>query len=88
MNLHSRLILTAMLLASSPAFAQFEKAQATMSNVQVGLYSLAAIAVTIAAMWIGFKMLFQSAHFKDLAHVFWGGLIIGSAGAIAGTLLA
>jgi type IV secretion system protein VirB2 len=55
--------------------------------VQTGLYSLAAVAVTISLMWVGFKMVFQSAHFKDLAHIFWGGIVIGSSTALAGMFL-
>lgn len=70
-----------------PAFAQFEKANSALNKVQVFLLSIAGISLTIALMWVGFRMAFQSAQWKDVAPVFWGGIIIGSATSIASLLV-
>lgn len=67
----------------SPAFAQLEKAKQTLGTIQVWLVSISAAIITIALMFVGFRMAFQAAQWKDVAPVFWGGVLIGAAPGIA-----
>lgn len=67
--------------------AAMAKGQTILSDVSGGLTALGIIVVTIAVMFVGYRMLFGGAHWKDLAPIFWGGLLIGGAGVVAGALL-
>ncbi len=77
----------AALVASSPAFAQFTKGTAALTSVQTWLLAIAGILATIAFMFVGFRMMFNAAQFKDVAPVFWGATIVGGAAGIATLLL-
>lgn len=77
------------LVGPTPAFAQgLEKGRQALNNVQTWLLSIAGVAVTIAFMWVGFKMIFHAATFKDVAPVFWGAILIAAASGISALLLA
>ena len=86
-NLKNALIPVAMLAISSPAFAQFEKGTSMLTKVASWMGTVGISVVTIALMFVGFRMVFQAAEWKDVAPVFWGGAIIGGAAALAGALL-
>lgn len=73
----------AITVTCSPAFAQLERAKSTLNTVQTWLLSIAAVIITIALMFVGARMAFQSAQWKDVAPVFWGGILIGGAPGIA-----
>jgi type IV secretion system protein VirB2 len=60
--------------------------QGKMSMVQTTMTTVGAIAVTISLVYVGLKMVFQAAEWKDVAPVFWGGVLIGGAGIIGGFL--
>ncbi|MGJ7523717.1 TrbC/VirB2 family protein [Variovorax sp. LT1P1] len=81
------IVLAMIAVACSPAFAQFDKGKEGLNMVQVGLLGLAAVCITIAIMWTGFRMAYQAAQWKDCAAWFWGGLLIGSAPAIAAMII-
>ena len=76
--------LAAVALMSSPAYAQFQKGTQLLNDLQGWLLSIGAVVVTIALMFVGFRMAFQAAQGKDVAPVFWGGVLIGGGSAIAG----
>lgn len=76
-------LLAAVMVISSPAFAQLEKAKSTLNTLQTWILSLGGVIVTIALMFVGFRMTFQAAQWKDVAPVFWGGVLVGSASGIA-----
>jgi len=76
-----------MALASSPAFAQLEKGTTMLNSVSTWLLSIGVVVLTIALMFVGFRMMFQAAQWKDVAPVFWGGVLIGGAAGIAGMLI-
>lgn len=73
--------------AGAGVSAAMQKGQTILSDVSSGLTALGIIVVTIAIMFVGFRMLFGGAHWRDLAPIFWGGLLIGGAAAGAGALL-
>lgn len=72
---------------ATPAYAQLEKGTTMLNNVSTWLIAISAIVVTIAVMFVGFRMVFQAAQWKDVAPVFWGGVLIGGAGGIASMLV-
>jgi type IV secretion system protein VirB2 len=63
------------------------KAQSIMDEVSTGLIALGLVTVTIAVMFVGFRMIFRAAQWADLAPVFWGGLLVGGASTIAGAFM-
>lgn len=76
-----------MALASSPAFAQLDRGTTMLNSVSTWLLSIGVVVLTIALMFVGFRMMFQAAQWKDVAPVFWGGVLIGGAAGIAGMLI-
>lgn len=82
-----RLAATAMLVASSPAFAQISKVDTVMTNVQNVLVGVAVIMFTIALMWTGYKMAFQHAKWSEVSNILIGGILVGGAGGIAAWLI-
>jgi type IV secretion system protein VirB2 len=81
------LFLGLVLFAMHPvAFAQFAAATTALTQIQSVMKGLGVAIVTIAMMYVGFKMVFQAAEWKDVAPVFWGGVLIGGAATVAGML--
>lgn len=73
--------------AGAGVSAAMQKGQTILGDVSSGLTALGIIVVTIAVMFVGYRMLFGGAHWRDLAPIFWGGLLIGGAATVAGALL-
>jgi type IV secretion system protein VirB2 len=71
------------LICSTPAFAQFERAKQGLTTVQTFLIGIGVVIATIAILLVGFKMMYRKTPWDEVSHVFWGGLIAGSAVAIA-----
>lgn len=61
-----------------------DKVNSFLENLSVALYAIGAIVLTIAFMWAGFKIMFQGQTLREVAPVFIGGVLVGSASAIAG----
>ncbi|WP_040343927.1 TrbC/VirB2 family protein [Brenneria sp. EniD312] len=72
------------ILTSAPALAAdggFNKANETLSNTSTGLLGLAAVTITLATMWIGYKVLFDGKSLSDMRNVIIGAiLIVGASG--------
>jgi len=75
------------LLFSGSALAALNAGVTMLEEVKSWLLGLAAVTITIAIMFVGYRMMFNAAQWKDVAPVFWGAVLIGSAAAIAGTLI-
>jgi type IV secretion system protein VirB2 len=71
----------------SPAFAQLAKAQSTLNNVQLFLAGVSVVAVTIAIMFSGFKMIFQHAKWSEISNIVIGSVFIGGAAGFAAWML-
>ncbi|EGJ2717355.1 TrbC/VirB2 family protein [Serratia marcescens] len=71
-------------LLSSPVLAAdsgFNKANETLSNTSTGLLGLAAVTITLATMWVGYKVLFDGKSLHDMRNVIIGAiLIVGASG--------
>ncbi|HBY1506104.1 MULTISPECIES: TrbC/VirB2 family protein [Klebsiella] len=69
---------------SSPVLAAdsgFNKANETLSNTSTGLLGLAAVTITLATMWVGYKVLFDGKSLHDMRNVIIGAiLIVGASG--------
>lgn len=81
---------TALLLsaAAQPALATgFSVANSLLSQVESGLEGLAIITITIAVLWVGYKVLWNGQSLKDCSNIIIGGILIASASEI-GSLLA
>ncbi|MDI3360315.1 TrbC/VirB2 family protein [Lelliottia sp. V89_10] len=80
---------TALLLsaAAQPAFAGFSVAENLLTQLESGLEGLAIITITIAVLWVGYKVLWNGQNLKDCSNIMIGGILIASASEI-GSLLA
>ena len=74
----------ASVLLSAPALAAdsgFNKASETLSNTSTSLLGLAAVTITLATMWVGYKVLFDGKSLHDMRNVIIGAiLIVGASG--------
>jgi type IV secretion system protein VirB2 len=75
------------LLMSQPVLAGggsgLERGSTVLKAISDWMTGIGVVVVTIALMVVGFRMVFQAAEWKDVAPVFWGGVLIGGAGAFA-----
>lgn len=71
-------------LLSTPVLAEdsgFNKANETLNNTSAGLLGLAAVTITLATMWVGYKVLFDGKSLHDMRNVIIGAiLIVGASG--------
>lgn len=66
---------------SLAAESGFNKANTTLSNTSNGLLGLAAVSITLATMWVGYKVLFDGKSLQDMRNVIIGAiLIVGASG--------
>ena len=59
----------------------------TLQRVVDLLTGAGILVVTIAIIWVGYKMVYAGARFTDVAHILIGAILIGGAATIAGWLL-
>lgn len=78
----------AMSLVATPAFADgFSKAESLLETVESGLAGLALVTVTLATLWVGYKVLFGGSTIRECAPIIIGAIVIASASEI-GSMLA
>lgn len=81
------LFFISVLFVSSPAFAEFKKAQKLMEKIEGGLRGLSLVSVTIAIIWVGYKVLFGGSTLRDCAPILIGAILLASAAEIAKLLM-
>ena len=88
-NLSFLVYLTPFILANMALAAGggIDKINDFMQNLSTALYGIGAVVLTIAFMWAGFKVMFQGQTLREVAPVFIGGVIVGSASAIAAYII-
>ena len=87
-NLSFLVYLTPFILANvALAAGGIDKVNDFMQNLSTALYGIGAVVLTIAFMWAGFKVMFQGQTLREVAPVFIGGVIVGSASAIAAYII-
>lgn len=75
------------LLLSVPAFADgFTKAESLLEKIKTGLTGLSLVTVTLATLWVGYKVLFGGSTLRECAPIIIGAVIIASAAEIASLL--
>lgn len=82
-------VITASVLAKS-AFAAgsgFTKANTLLENVATGLEGLAIATITIAALIVGYRTLFDGRALSESKNIMIGGIIIASVSEIASMLV-
>lgn len=72
-----------LVLASPTYAAQINSLTSGMTWITTTLTGIAVAVITIAVIWVGFKVLFQHARLADVAHIIIGGVLIGGASAVA-----
>ncbi len=73
---------------ASPAFADgFSKAETLLESVKSGLSGLALVTVTLAAIWVGYKILFGGSTIRECAPIIIGAIVIASASEIASMMV-
>lgn len=82
-----------LLLTAVSAYAQtttsgtFDTAKSAFEKIKTWLDLISVVVISLAIIFVGFRMAFQAAQWKDVAPVFWGACLIGAATALAGLLL-
>ncbi|EBW4623566.1 TriB protein [Salmonella enterica subsp. enterica serovar Emek] len=75
-------------LATSPAFADgFTRANTVGQKIATGLHGLAAITITVAVIWIGYKTLWKGESLSQCGYIIIGGILIGGGSEIAALIM-
>lgn len=82
-------LLSLILLSPIFVFAAggIDKVNTFMQNISIALYALGGVLLTIALMWCASRIMYQGQTLREVAPVFIGGVIFGSASAIAGYII-
>lgn len=86
-SIQTKFVFALAFLICSPAFAQLQKVNQTMSNVQAILAGVAVTICTLAIMFTGFKMMFQHAKWAEVSNIVIGAMFVGGATGIAAWLV-
>ncbi|MBK0166653.1 TrbC/VirB2 family protein [Klebsiella sp. S69] len=79
-------VLTA--FSATPVFADgFQRANTVMEKVSTGLHGLAAITITVAVIWVGYKTLWKGESLSQCAYIIIGGILIGGGSEIGALLM-
>ncbi len=77
-----------MVFSPTPAVATgFQRANTVMENVSTGLSGLAAITITVAVIWVGYKTLWKGESLTQCAYIIIGGILIGGGSEIGSLLM-
>lgn len=73
----------AVLTASSPGFCQLSNATTKITGLSTWLAGLAITVFTLVLMYVGYKMAFAGAAFRDVWNILLGGFFVGGAAGLA-----
>ena len=66
-----------LLALATPALADgFAKANDLMAKISSGLHGVAAITITVAVVWVGYKVLWNGQSLKDCGNIIIGAILI------------
>ena len=78
----------AVAVTATPAFADgFSNANTLLESINSGLRSISIVTVTIAGLWVGYKVLFGGSTIKECAPIIIGAIVLASAAEIANMLV-
>lgn len=68
---------------ATPTYAaQISQLTSGLTWIQTTITGIGVLVIIIAIMWTGVKMMFQHAKWSEVAHIFFGGILVGGAAAI------
>lgn len=70
------------LVSAAPAYAQITQLTSGLDWIRTTISGVGVVIIIIAIMWVGVKMMFQHAKWSEVAHIFFGGILVGGAAAI------
>ena len=70
------------LVSAAPAYAQITQLTSGLDWIRTTISGVGVVIIIIALMWTGVKMMFQHAKWSEVAHIFFGGILVGGAAAI------
>lgn len=70
------------LVMATPAVAQVTQLTNGLNWIKGTITGIGVIVIIIAIMWTGIQMMFQHAKWSQVAHIFFGGILVGGAAAI------
>ena len=76
------------LVMATPAYAQIAQLSSGLNWIQATITGVGIVIMVIAIMWTGVKMMFSHAKWSEVAHIFFGGILVGGAAAIGPQLFA
>ncbi|MFS1538333.1 MAG: TrbC/VirB2 family protein [Candidatus Phlomobacter fragariae] len=75
-------------LMITPSFADgFKKADSLLQKVESGLTGLSIVTVTLAVLWVGYKVLFGGKTLRECSPIIIGAILIASASEVAKLLV-
>ena len=79
--------LTVLMTSQSCAAEGFSRANTIGEKIATGLHGLAAITITIAVIWVGYKTLWIGDSLKSCGYIIIGGILIGGSSEIGALLV-
>lgn len=74
------------LAAAGPSFAQITQLTSGLNWIKTTITGIGVVVIVIAIMWVGIQMMFMHAKWSQVAHIFFGGILVGGAAAIGAQL--
>lgn len=65
-----------------PCLAQVAQLTSGLDWIRTTITGIGVVVIIIAIMWTGIQMMFQHAKWSQVAHIFFGGILVGGAAAI------
>ena len=85
--MNTKKILLMIAILQNFAFAGLDKVETLMTNVSTALTAISLVTVTVAFLWVGYKVLFAGSSLRDMGSTIVGALIVASAAEIAAMLV-
>lgn len=86
-QLRTLMLAPVLYVATSPAFAGFARVTDMFDEVNGWLIAAGVSIMTMAILWVGWKVTFRGATMEDISKPLIGGIILGTAPVLAGLLM-
>lgn len=86
-NLKFILMLMLGLLPNVVFGAGISSVNTLMSSIETALHAVAAVTITIAVMWVGYKVMYNKQALSEFWYVLLGALLVAGAAEIAAMML-
>jgi len=82
-----KLVMAFAVMTQMAAAGGLDKVNTLMNNVSTALQALSLATITVAILWVGYKVLFAGVALRDMGSTILGAVIIASAAQIAALLV-